>query len=237
MCSVGREGGDVRASAHRQAPGSCEISVFAPAGPAKAFVLVLPGGKQRDHRPLSRYALAALRMRPFVHSIRRRVPDSAVALVRYRHRGWNDADPVDDVGFAYRTMRERYGPLPGILVGHSMGGRAALRAAGLPDVRGVVALAPWIPNGEPVAQLAGRTVVLLHGSRDLRTSPDATARFAVQARVLTDHVLALGILRSGHTMLSRASLWHRLTAQLVAAILSGSPVGDVGTTEPGVQEL
>jgi len=211
--------------------------VFAPAGPAKAIVLVLPGGKQRDHRPLSRHALVALRMRPFVRSIRRRVPDSAVALVRYRHRGWNDADPVEDVEFAYRTMRERYGPLPGMLVGHSMGGRAALRAAGLPDVRGVVALAPWIPNGEPVAQLLGRSVLLLHGSRDLRTSPDATARFAMRARALDDHVVALRVLRSGHTMLSRASLWHRLTAQFVAAILSESPVRKIGTTEPGVQEL
>ncbi|WP_438949092.1 LLM class flavin-dependent oxidoreductase, partial [Streptomyces harbinensis] len=44
-----------------------------------------------------------------------------------------------------RGMRlaARLGPVPVVLVGHSMGGRAALRAAGHPAVTGVVALAPW----------------------------------------------------------------------------------------------
>ena len=43
--------------------------------------------------------------------------------------------------------------------------------AGHASVRGVVALAPWLPGPEPVEQLAGRDLVVLHGTRDLTTSP------------------------------------------------------------------
>jgi dienelactone hydrolase len=200
-------------------------------------VLVLPGGRQRDYRPLKRNNLVSLRMGPFVRSIRRRAPRSAVVLVQYRHRGWNNADPVEDVEFVHRLVRDRYGPLPMVLVGHSMGGRAALRSAGLADVRGVAALAPWIPNGEPVAQLAGRQLLLLHGTRDQTTSPEATARFAARALPIADQVTSLGVMRSGHTMLSRASVWHRLTSEFVAAVASGKSISEIGSSGSGVELL
>ena len=150
-------------------------------------------------------------------------------MLRYRYRGWNepDAHPVADVDFALRRLEEHYGRVPVILVGHSMGGRAAFRAAGDPLVRAVVGLAPWLPGGEPVEQLAGRDVAILHGTRDHTTSAAASARFAGLARPIARQVACLQVRRSGHAMLRRSDLWHRLTADFVAAAASGESFDSV----------
>jgi hypothetical protein len=72
---------------------------------------------------------------------------------------------------------------------------------------------------EPVEQLAGRDLVVLHGTRDLTTSPDASARFVARAAPLTRRAVCLRVPWSGHGMLLRASTWQRLTAAFVAAIV------------------
>ena len=75
-------------------------------------------------------------------------------LLRYRVAGWNGdaADAFVDVRWAMERIREEHGTeVPIVLVGHSMGGRAALRAGGDAQVAAVCALAPWTPPGEPVA--------------------------------------------------------------------------------------
>ena len=93
-----------------------------------------------------------------------------------------------------------------VLVGHSMGGRAALRAAGDANVRGVVALAPWLPGTEPVEQLAGRDLVVLHGTRDLTTSQRASAGFVERAAPFARRTACLQAPWSGHGMLARVAL-------------------------------
>jgi hypothetical protein len=97
-----------------------------------------------------------------------------------------------------------------------------MRSAGHHTVRGVVALAPWLPGTEPVQQLAGRDLVVLHGTRDLTTSPRASARFVARAAPLTRRAVCLHVPWSGHGMVLRASTWHRLTAAFVAAIVDGA---------------
>jgi hypothetical protein len=88
----------------------------------------------------------------------------------------------------------------------------------------VVALAPWLPRREPVSQLDGRDVVLLHGARDRTTNPFGTSAFAERAAQFADTVVSLRIGGTGHTMLTRADLWHDLTARFVAAISGGTPI-------------
>ena len=80
----------------------------------------------------------------------------AVWAVHYRYRGWNgrQASPLADVGWALAEVRRRHGDVPVVLLGHSMGGRAALRRPGDPSVRAVLALAPWLPDG--ASRAAGR---------------------------------------------------------------------------------
>ena len=72
--------------------------------------------------------------------------------------------------------------MPIVLVGHSMGGRAALRAGGDPQVAAVCALAPWTPPGEPVGHLRDQTVAILHGRGDRWVPAKLSADFAVRAQ-------------------------------------------------------
>ena len=191
----------------------------------RAVVLVLHGGKAESLAPVEAHQLTVKRMRPFVRALAAADDAVAVGLLRYRYRGWNDAaaHPVADVQYALDEITARYGPVPIVLVGHSMGGRAGLRAAGHPQVRGVVALAPWLPGSEPVDQLADRDLVVLHGARDLTTSPRASARYVARAAALTRRAVCMRVPWSGHGMLLRARLWHTLTVAFVAAIETGEP--------------
>ena len=112
-----------------------------------------------------------------------------------------------------------------MLVGHSMGARAAVRAAGHPAVSAVAGLAPWLPPGEPVDQLAGRRVLLVHGTADGITSPAETWAYVERARAVTQ-VAAIELRDGDHPMLRRARLWHAIAAEFARAAL-GLPAGDL----------
>ncbi len=202
-----------------------------------AIALLLHGGREVGTGPVHPWQAAVLRMRAFGTEIRRTDPSVAVAALRYRHRGWNGngTEPLDDVNWALDAIRAGAGRLPVVLVGHSMGGRVALRAGGDPSVVGVVALAPWLPRHEPVAQLAGRDVVLLHGTRDRTTNPFGTAAFAERAAAEARAVVSLRLSGTGHTMLTRAPVWHHLTARFVRAVAAGAPIADVEVEVDGVE--
>ncbi|MFF0483779.1 alpha/beta fold hydrolase [Streptomyces sp. NPDC004435] len=206
----------------------------APAVPTAA-VLLLHGGRSEGLEPPPPVNLPAWRMRPFAARLRRSLADRhvVVALVRYRHRGWNGAraDAARDAEAALAAVARTAGDVPVVLVGHSMGARAALRAAGHPLVRGVVGLAPWCPPGEPVEHLAGRRIHLLHDEADRVTSASATWEFVRRARVAGAHAEGIAMRRGGHAMLRGATDWQRRTAELVAALLvnpSPSPGGEPG---------
>lgn len=176
-----------------------------------AAVLVLHGGKEFGAAPPSALNLPGLRMLPFAKAVRRGAVAAdgrslAVGTVRYRCRGWNGdrADAARDAEAALSDLVERLGPVPTVLIGHSMGGRAALRAAAHPCVRGVVALAPWCPRDEPTAHLRDRSVLMLHGDRDKITPPDDTDLFALRARGDGARVAYYRVLGSGHTLMRRA---------------------------------
>ena len=198
------------------------LSVSAGRGFPEAVVLVLHGGREVSIDPVRGRQLAVLRMVPFAHRIRQlgqgRV---AVARLRYGARGWNARGgvpaPVRDAEWALSQLTDRFGPRPIGLVGHSMGGRTALRVGGHTGVRGVVGLAPWLPADEPVDQLAGRRVLLAHGTADRMTSPRGTAAFASRLEAAHVPVSLVDITGEGHPMLRRPALWHDLAAQFVLA--------------------
>ncbi|MFE7324386.1 alpha/beta fold hydrolase [Streptomyces sp. NPDC057565] len=195
--------------------------------PVAAAVLLLHGGRETGlgpppPRPLN---LPALRMRPFARAVIRATRDEpvdvAVRRVRYGHLGWNGSreDALHDAVRALDGVRREFGEVPVVLVGHSMGARAALRAAGHPLVRGVVGLAPWCPPGDPVTQLADRDIVLLHSTRDRVTSPQASRALATRARRAGARSCPVTIRAGDHAMLRRASAWHTMTAGLVRGLL------------------
>ena len=173
------------------------------------------GGKSVSTEPVTPLQPAVLRMVPLALAIRYALRGSGVVVVqpRYQLRGWNGelASPVPDLGEVLDQVVVQFGGIPVVLVGHSMGARAAIRVAGHPAVTAVAGLAPWLPEGEPVAQLSGRRILLVHGTADEVTDPAETWAYAERARAVT-RVSAIEIHGGEHTMLRRAALWHRIAA-------------------------
>lgn len=199
-----------------------------PAGAPDAAVLVLHGGRADGLDAPPRWNLPGARMRPYLRALTRATDgrNVVVGAVRYRHRGWNGfrGDAARDAGRALEELRLMAGPVPVVLVGHSMGGRAALRAAGDTSVAGVVGLAPWCPPGEPVGHLRGRRLVLLHGDRDRMTDPHGSWELAVRARAAGARSCHLTVAGGDHGMVRRAGLWHTRTAQSVCGLLGLGPL-------------
>lgn len=209
-----------------------------------AVALVAHGGRSQGRDSGARRSLAYWRMVPFARALERAGRGSgtdsadggslgappggtgvAVYLLRYRYRGWNGAamDAYRDASWAVGEISRRHPGRPIALLGHSMGGRAVLRAAGDPGVVAVCALAPWI-EGDPVEQLAGRSVLIAHGDRDRMTDPSASFDYAVRARRVTDRIARYDVQGDSHAMLRRASDWSSLVRRFVLGELGAEPV-------------
>ncbi|MFJ9813803.1 alpha/beta hydrolase family protein [Streptomyces sp. NPDC101151] len=170
-------------------------------------VLLLPGGEEVSARRPSLVRATAL-----VRSLGRRIARAgreeglAVHTVHYRYRGWNggEAHPAADAEWAVDEVVRRYGDVPVCLVGLDMGGRAALRAGGHEAVNSVVALGPWLPEEdvaapvEPVKQLVGRRVLIVHGTNDERTDPELSFRLAARAKKANREVCRFEVHSDGH---------------------------------------
>jgi predicted alpha/beta-hydrolase family hydrolase len=196
----------------------------------RGIVLVAHGGSSVGTAPVTPAQLAVLRMIPLAGAIRRAVGADGIEVRRplFRVRGWNgdQASPVGDLIRMLDEIRARSATVPVVLVGHSMGARAALRTAGHPAVIAVVGLAPWLPPGEPVGQLAGRRVLLAHGTADVVTSPGETWAYVERARGVCD-LSAIEVSHGDHPMLWRAALWHAIAAEFTR-VSFGFPAGTGG---------
>lgn len=202
------------------------------AGPASGTVVtgavvMAHGGQSVSTEPVSPAQLAVLRMVPIARAIRHALRGTGVVVCRprFRVRGWNgeEASPVPDLHAVLDQIGTRFGDIPVVLVGHSMGGRAALRAAGHPAVTAVAGLAPWLPPGEPVEQLAGRHILLAHGTADRITRPADTWLYAERARLVTE-LTAIEVRGGDHALLRRARLWHRIAGDFCRGSF-GMPIG------------
>lgn len=190
-------------------------------GDQHLVVLVLPGGKVSSHRPARAWHLSNLRMRPFTAQIRR---SGVTAMqVRYRVRGWNGAErsPVADARAALDAITKRDAQARVILLGHSMGGRVASELCRDPAVVGVVALAPWWPDGVSVNLRSGTPLIVLHGTADSWTDPAGSRRKVDELRRSGKSAEWLGIDGAGHFMLRRAATWHRLVVDAVVGMSRG----------------
>ncbi|MGH3612980.1 MAG: alpha/beta hydrolase [Pseudonocardia sp.] len=200
-----------------------------PAGQApdepRAVVLVLHGGRSHDHSSGERKRLTYLRMVPFA-KVLGRTDDLSVFMLRYRYRGWNAPvkDPLLDAEWALGEITRRHPGVPVVLVGHSMGGRAALHAADAPNVVAVCALAPWLDGTDPVRQLAGRTVLIAHGDRERWTDPRQSYAYALRAKRVTHRICRFDVVGDGHSMLRRAGDWHALVQRFVLGVLGIEPM-------------
>ncbi len=209
-----------------------ELTTIAPAaGRSRAVVLMLHGGRDRSDDPVLRrhaswWRMALLQRRLATHANSAGV---AVELLRYAVRGWNgtpgrEPAPVRDGRWALERIEERYGPVPVVLVGHSMGGRAVCALAGEAGVRGVVALAPWLPEGEPVLAPPGQRLVMAHGLMDRWTSPRGSRRWAERARSAGVRIARFELPMVGHFMLGSGREWNALVRRASLGLLGLEPL-------------
>lgn len=219
------------------------VSVWRARGTTRAVVLVLHGGAERGTGRVPPWKLAYVRMVPIARAVHRagRKSGVEVRLVRNRRYGWNAPaeDPVEDARWALARIHADHPGLPVVLVGYSMGARVALRVADDPAVRGVCALAPWTPRGEPVGAVAGRSVLIVHGTRDRMTSPAESHAFAERATGVAARVARFELANEGHAMLRRARVWTRLTVAFTLDLLAGDDGGTLrgAWAAPGPQRL
>jgi alpha-beta hydrolase superfamily lysophospholipase len=185
-------------------------------------VLVLHGGAHREGRPMvSPTQLSVLRMIPVAHRIARAGAGRlAVFRLLNSYRGWDASHtPLDDVAWALGQVREGFGHLPACLVGHSLGGRAALLAGGAEEVRGVVALNPWVhPTDAP--DLSGRRVLVVHGTAD-RIAEVGRAEAVARRIGRTADVEFVAVPGARHAMLRHGAVFERAAADFTAATLLG----------------
>lgn len=196
-------------------------------------VLLLPGGEEVSTRRPS-----PLQATSFVRSLGRRFARAgraeglAVHTVHYRYRGWNgsEAHLAGDTEWAADEVVRRYGDVPVCLVGLGMGGRAALRAGGHEAVNSVVALAPWLPEedvaaaAEPVKQLVGRRVLVVHGTNDERTDPELSFRLAARAKKVNRDVCRFEVHSDGHGLHQHRDEVLSLAVDFVMGALFGCSV-------------
>lgn len=199
-------------------------SVGGPPARPPAAVLVLHGGRARSTESGERTRLAYLRMLPFARMLAR--DGLAVHVLRYRFRGWNAParDALLDAQWATGELARRHPALPVVLLGHSMGGRAALGAAAAPNVTAVCALAPWLDETDPVAQLAGRTVLIAHGDRERWTDPGQSFAYAVRAKARGVAICRFELPGAGHFMLTRVGGWNALVRRFVRGVTGVEPL-------------
>ncbi|MEV5984445.1 alpha/beta hydrolase [Streptomyces sp. NPDC052051] len=208
-------------------------------------VLLLPGGEEASTRGPSPWTATAP-----VRGLGRRLAraghrDGLVShAVHYRYRGWNDAEAhlAQDAAWAADEVVRRYGDVPVCLVGLAMGGRAALRAAGHTAVTSVLALAPWLPEDgrtatlEPVKQLVGRRVMIVHGTSDTRADPELSFRLAARAKKANRDICRFEVHSDGHGLRHYRSEVHALAENFVLGALFGRafarPVEDALAAPP-----
>ena len=186
-------------------------------------MLVLHGGDKREDPRVSPRQPSVLRMLPVAHAIRRAAHGRlAIFRVLNSERGWgSQLGRVADARWALRRAQERVGAeLPASLVGHSLGGRAALMAAGWPTVRSAVALAPWVQETDEISGIEGRRLLFIHGTADRVASLERARRVAERLAARTE-VTFLEVEGGTHAMLRHRRSFDQRAAEFVAQTLIG----------------
>lgn len=199
--------------------------------PVRCMVLVLHGGKVDSHARSRPWHLSRLRMWHFTWALRRagRGRGIAVAQVQYRYRGWNGGErsPVHDARRELLRARREFPDTSVVLVGHSMGGRTAAAIAEDPAVIGIVALAPWWPDGGELDSVRHDQVVrVLHGAADTWTDAGKSRR-AVDAARARGVDAVFDEMVGGHFMIRRARSWVEKTTNVVMS-MAGHVTADDG---------
>jgi len=206
-----------------------ELRVTGPAV-AAAAVVCMNGGQSREVEGTWSATLEWL-----VRRLAPAFPGLGFGELRYRIKSWRRLDLcIEDA----RAAIEAVGAPRTLLLGFSMGGAVAIRAADEPSVETVLGLAPWIPDRLELGALRGRRLCVLHGTLD-RALPGVPGVSPLGSRRGFDRALELGIdgeytlvrgglhglavrRRGGRPVpLPRAGAWARLVADELGRFQAG----------------
>jgi alpha-beta hydrolase superfamily lysophospholipase len=206
------------------------------AGDTRGVALVLHGGRADSFEAVRGLHLSPARMLPFAQALRKQGGPHGLAVwtLRNRYRGWNgeDMSPVQDARWALAQISREHPGVPVYLLGHSMGGLTALSVADHPQVEAVVALAPWLSTATRVDPVAGRRILIVHGTEDRWTSPGSSLAYARRAQGVAGSVDYVALKGAGHFMLRRLGLWNSLGSGFILGAF-----GKVtGTEVPGAAD-
>lgn len=211
------------------------IVAAAPPAP-RGVVLVLHGGREHGTGLVKPWQLAVLRLVPVAREVVRQANGSvAVLRLLYRRRGWNSPElpALEDARWALAECRHRYGAhLPISMIGHSMGGRVALRIGDEDGVRGIVGLAPWLKPHDPHRQLGGRRILIEHGLSDRTTDPAQAQRFVAALAGVATSAAFVRIPDEGHALLRHRRQVDGLAASFALRTLG---IGWDGQSEAGAE--
>jgi pimeloyl-ACP methyl ester carboxylesterase len=195
------------------------VAVREPSTPEGVVVVLHGGGSRGDRVVVSPTQLSVLRMIPTARAVARAGRGRlAVYRLLNRYRGWDsEHTPVDDADWAMGLLCDRFPGVPLGLVGHSLGGRAALLAGDHEAVRSIVALNPWVyPDDD--ADLTGRRVLVVHGLRDRVASP-ARAQAVVRNLSRTATVEFVPVPEGKHGMVGHGREFDGRAAEFTADVL------------------
>ncbi|WP_203923452.1 alpha/beta hydrolase [Rugosimonospora africana] len=206
---------------------TAELVAWHQTADVRAAALILPGGAVNGHGRYWKFVDIGLRSLARTLAERGEPDGLAVYLLRYRYRGWNgsDADTAVDARWALGEIHRRHGAVPVCAIGNSLGGRAAFRVASEPTVASVVGIAPWLPEDEPVTELAGRRVLVMHGDRDRGDASAAMSlAYAQRARAVVPDLARFELAGEGHLMLRRSADCWALTTEFVVGTVGAQPL-------------
>lgn len=196
------------------------VDVRTPSDPAGVVVVLHGGGSRASQVAVSPTQLSVLRMVPVARRLAR-AGRGRLAVVRLlnSYRGWDASHtPLEDAAWAIEEVRRRWPSRPVGLVGHSLGGRAALLAADHEAVTTVVALNPWVYPDDGVP-LPGRSVLVVHGDQDRVASLDRARRVADRLSRSAD--VEVRVVEGGkHAMLKHGGEFERAAADFVVEHLA-----------------
>jgi dienelactone hydrolase len=101
-----------------------------------------------------------------VKALAPRFPNRSFAEVRYRIKSWKRLDLCGEDAWSAVDAAVAAGATDCALVGFSMGGAVAVRAAQHPAVSAVIGLAPWLPDRLELDALDGKRLAVIHGAFD-----------------------------------------------------------------------
>lgn len=234
--TAGRAAG--RAAARIHVP---VLTVREATGTTKGVALVLHGGQSHSHQPVEARHLSPARMVPFARDLHRAGGKHGLAVWTLRNsvRGWNGSEmsPLQDARWALQKIHEQHPEVPVYILGHSMGGLTAVCAADDAQVDAVVSLAPWLSDDTPAERVAGRKVLIVHGSADRWTSPAESLKFARRAAAQAEQLQYVSLAGAGHFMFRRVRLWHALATGFVLKAFSETTGADIGGSASRLEEL